>query len=66
MQITDYLKQNKLSQYALAKKLGVPPSYVWRYCHGHNKPSPCMILKIDKATGGKVTFRDWYEDEVEQ
>lgn len=60
MTLDDFLKNEptKMSHAAFAKKIGVEQATVSRYANGERFPSPEIILKIVKATKGKVTAAD--------
>lgn len=60
MTLDDFLKNEptKMSHAAFGKKIGVEQATVTRYVNGERFPSPEIILKIVKATKGKVTAAD--------
>jgi len=59
MQLITYLEENKISQRSFAKMIGVQPLAVNRYIKGKRTPKPEILLRIEHATEGKVTIRDF-------
>jgi transcriptional regulator with XRE-family HTH domain len=54
--IKKYLREQKISQTAFAKKLGVRPETVWRYVHGTSWPTrkrEKRILRIINGSQGR-------------
>lgn len=60
MTLKDYLKKEKLTYAAFAKKCGLERSSVFRIANGERGKNlrPETISAIIKATKGKVTERD--------
>ncbi|WP_173931363.1 helix-turn-helix transcriptional regulator [Chelativorans sp. Marseille-P2723] len=65
MRLKVYLEEHGISGAAFARMIGTHQVNVHRYMHGQRFPSPQIIAKIDRATKGKVTVRDWYEQAQE-
>ena len=61
MTLNDYLFKRKITSEQFAKKINVSLSSVnkWRM-KGFRIPRPAAIKKIDRATKGSVTLKDWY------
>jgi DNA-binding transcriptional regulator YdaS (Cro superfamily) len=53
MKLKEYLKTS--SNEELAEKIGSTANYVHLLKYNQRRPSPELALKIEKATGGKVT-----------
>jgi transcriptional regulator with XRE-family HTH domain len=49
--IKKYLRKQKVTQIAFAKKLGVCPETVWRYIHGKSCPTRKQEKRILKILG---------------
>lgn len=64
MDLKSYLQKNDLTETAFASKAGIPQATINRYVRGERFPTLEMIRKLDAATEGAVTFRDWYRDEL--
>lgn len=62
MRFSKYLSDYKLTDQAMADKLGCDRSYVAKL-RGmpHKVPSPEMIRKIAEITDGAVQFDDWFQ-----
>jgi transcriptional regulator with XRE-family HTH domain len=65
MKLAQYLSDNKITQLALAEKVGVTQVTINRYVKGERFPDPEMIEKIFQATGQKVSVTDWYKQAAE-
>lgn len=65
MRLKQYLDANGISQAAFARMIGTSQVTVSRYIKGQRFPHPTTIAKIFKATKGKVSVRDWYEQAQE-
>ena len=63
MTLTEYLSDQSLKPTQFATSLGVEPSTIIRMVNGERRPSLDMALRIEEATEGKVTTRDWPEIE---
>ena len=66
MRLAEYLKNEGLSRSAFARDIGVKPGTVWRYClvrehPDHRIPTPAIMTRIVKATGGEVQPGDFYD-----
>lgn len=59
MTLAEYLEAEGLKPTQFAQALGAEPSTVTRMVHGERGPSLDMALRIEAATDGKVTVRDW-------
>lgn len=60
MKLIDYLERERLSQTELAEKIGCSLSYLNQILHNIKKPSWATMLKITKATNGKVKPNDFF------
>jgi len=58
MTLREWLKQKGLTQTEAARLLGVTQPYISQWVNG-TVPDPKNILRIEEASGGKVTLRDW-------
>lgn len=56
--IEKYLKKNKLSQSWLAAECNCSRSAICMIASGVRRPSPDLAMKIQRATGGKVTVME--------
>jgi transcriptional regulator with XRE-family HTH domain len=65
MKLIDYLTARNITATAFAEKVGVPQPTMNRYLNNNRFPKPEMIARIDAATGGKVKFNDWLEQQRE-
>jgi len=61
MKLITWRKSRKLSQAALAAKLGVRAATVTRYELGVRMPKPDVMARIYIVTGGKVRPTDFYD-----
>jgi transcriptional regulator with XRE-family HTH domain len=59
MQLSTYLKRNKLTNAAFAKTSGLSASQISRLSRGQCSVTKVTIDKLDKATAGKVSKRDF-------
>jgi DNA-binding transcriptional regulator YdaS (Cro superfamily) len=64
MTLIEYLADRQLTNSAFAHKIGVPASTVHRWIRGYRQPSIVYLLKIERATGGKVRVKDFYPVEA--
>lgn len=65
MKLIDYMRREKLDDQAMADRLGDCSAFAvkkWKY--GERSPDADRILKIQKATYGRVKLRDWVSAEV--
>lgn len=57
-----YLADAGVKKSQFAKDVGVSPGRISQILNDPDqRPSRELIAKIEKATGGKVTFQDWVE-----
>lgn len=54
-----YLRQQQLSAFAFAKKLGVDPSLVSRWRRGETRPAYDRMVLIERETDGAVPVSAW-------
>lgn len=64
MKLTDYLARQKkndpaFSQVTFAAALGISQSQVSRLASGESRPSFKIVEKIERVTGGAVSFSDF-------
>jgi transcriptional regulator with XRE-family HTH domain len=59
MKLSEWLKENGLSQAEFARRIGVSPPALSRFITGARIPHATSILKIRDATDGKVDVNDW-------
>ena len=62
MKLRDWMDGRKLSQPALAAKLGVTQATVSRYASGDLTPSLAVIQRLDELSDGEVSFVDFLPD----
>ncbi len=68
MQLATYLENEKLTDAAFARLIGVERQAVGRYKAGERFPEKPILVKIYEATGGQVSANDFAglpEHEVE-
>jgi len=58
MKLKKWMKENDISVTAMAIKLNMEKSTVYKFMQGTRRPSLPTALKIEKATGGEVTPSD--------
>lgn len=58
MQILTYLKQANETRESFAIKCGITRMGLYNLIKRKSRPSMETILKIEAATGGKVSYRD--------
>lgn len=63
MKLSEYLDRHGLQQKDFAEKAELHPSLLNRILKGTQKPSFNALKRITDATNGKVTFRDFVEEE---
>jgi DNA-binding transcriptional regulator YdaS (Cro superfamily) len=61
MKLVKYLEKEKISQARFAELLEVTPGAVSQWCNGY-PIAPENVLKIERATGGKVTRHELRPD----
>lgn len=59
MQLATYLDDNKISDAAFARSIGVERQAVGRYRAGERFPEKAILLRIFDVTGGQVTANDF-------
>ncbi len=59
MRLTEYLRHQKTSQRAFAKRLGVTQQAANRYCMGGRIPEPEILVRIERITHGLVRVEDF-------
>ena len=62
MKLSTYLKRKDISQTAFAKTLGIQQGVVSRWVTLGRIPNPILIAKVEKATRGAVTLKDWVKN----
>lgn len=60
MLLRDYIPRGKRSDFA--RQLGVKVSYLHKLCVGQEQPGIALVLKIERATLGRVTKHDLRPD----
>jgi transcriptional regulator with XRE-family HTH domain len=60
MDLITYRRTHKLTQEALADRIGVSQPAYARYEAGQRVPRPAIMARIVEATGGAVTVSDLY------
>ncbi len=61
MKLEEYMKKERYTLRQMAEKIGICPNYVFKIKKKYKGavPSAKVIKKINKITGGKVTFEDF-------
>jgi predicted transcriptional regulator len=60
MRLKNFLDEHGIAAHVFAAKIGISASAIYKYrTQTRKKPSPWTIAKIQKATGNKVTLKDW-------
>jgi ribosome-binding protein aMBF1 (putative translation factor) len=62
MKLETYMKLHSVTDADLAETIGRCRTAVLRYRSGKITPPLSVIAKIEKATKGKVTFKDFVEN----
>ncbi len=57
--LADYVKDNRMSQRELARRLNVDPSIVSRLLNGQMRPSLDLAVRIERLTGGRIVASSW-------
>ena len=65
MKLADFLSARNITATAFADKVGVSQPAMHRYLNNNRFPKPEIIARIEDATGGKVKFHDWLEQQRE-
>lgn len=63
MKLGTYLSERRMTDREFAEKIGRERSRVTRYRQGKATPSFATITAIHNATRGKVSYRDFVEEE---
>ncbi|WP_041604758.1 helix-turn-helix domain-containing protein [Tistrella mobilis] len=64
MDLITYRRTHKLTQEALADRIGVSQPAYARYEAGQRVPRPAIMARIVQVTGGAVTEADMYRAHV--
>lgn len=59
MKLHDYLTDQKITDEAFSQKIGKARSLVQKYRAGVVTPPLAVIARIEKETGGQVSFKDF-------
>jgi len=65
MKLKHYLQKKQMTYQQFAELVGVKRMTVYAWCadnHRHKTPRPKHLLKIRQITGGKVSYRDFYDE----
>lgn len=57
--LREYLDRTHTTQNAFARSLGVSNGYLSQIMHDKRQPGRSLIFRIERATGGEVSFGDW-------
>jgi transcriptional regulator with XRE-family HTH domain len=60
MRLRTYLRINRLTIAAFAAAIGASEAAVGKWARGERIPRRAMMVRIQEATGGKVTPADFY------
>jgi transcriptional regulator with XRE-family HTH domain len=60
MKLLAYLAQEKIKPREFAERVGISQPFMSRLLHGQRRPGGQLAMKIEEATGGNVTLRDFY------
>lgn len=63
MTLDAYLRAHAMTDAAFAKKIGRDRSLVSKYRRGRILPPLPVIVSIERATGGQVSYRDFVVNE---
>ena len=55
MKLSEWQKEENLTDAELADRLSVDRSYIFRLKNGERRASPDLALKIEQISGGKVS-----------
>lgn len=58
MKLSEWQRDNEISDIALGIKLGIHPSHISHIKAGRKRPSPQLALKIEEITKGNVTIME--------
>ena len=62
MHLKRYLSENRGSQAAIARAIGVTPPYIWQIANGMRKIPADHVIAIESATDHKVSRHDLRPD----
>ena len=62
MKLKDYLKQNKVTKFHFAKKLGISRVTLDYYLRSPDKATQLAKLAVEYITAGEVKRDDWDKD----
>lgn len=62
MQLSEYLKSEKVSQKELARRVGVTQGMVWQWLNERRRISAERVIDIEIATNGRVQRHDLRPD----
>ncbi|MBS7792188.1 helix-turn-helix transcriptional regulator [Roseococcus sp. SDR] len=60
MTLSDYLKQNGITRFAFAARVGVHASTIGRLCRGETAPEASLLAAIVRETQGAVLPNDLF------
>ncbi len=64
MKLETYLSERDMKPSAFAAEIGVAPSTITRILRGERSPGLDLVMRILRATDGKVSVEDWYNAET--
>ncbi|MBN7759475.1 helix-turn-helix transcriptional regulator [Nitratireductor aquimarinus] len=64
MKLETYLSERDMKPSAFAVEIGVAPSTITRILRGERSPGLDLVMRILRATDGKVSVEDWYNAET--
>ncbi|CAN0653136.1 Helix-turn-helix transcriptional regulator [Nitratireductor aquimarinus] len=64
MKLETYLSERDMKPSAFAAEIGVAPSTITRILRGERSPGLDLVMRILRATDGKVSVEDWYNAEA--
>lgn len=62
MRLSDYMDNKALTDAAFAEMVGRDRSQVTRWRRGQTRPDWAALARIEEATAGAVTAKDFYRD----
>lgn len=62
MKLETYLSERDMKPSAFAAEIGVAPSTITRILRGERSPGLDLVMRILRATDGKVGVEDWYNE----
>lgn len=60
MKLSYYLTKHNITSGTFASRIGMSVSSVEKYRRGAKTPRPNVVMRIKKATKGRVKPEDWY------